>query len=418
MNSLGRMPIRNDQRGAVAIIVGICMLMFLGFAALALDLGHLFVARNELQNAADAGALAGAHNLYLYNEDDVAVSINEGANQAAINSATANLSEKVAVEVNDGDVQRGHYCFATETFTPSNSLDPVDLWDVTWDELDANPNFINAVRVVARRDETPVAAFFAGIFGDQYNSFKKSAEAIAYIGFAGNLQKFDVDQPIVICSDALRIAGEYSCGIGRMINSGPDLTTNETGGWTSYNQDDPCSGGTNANEVKTLVCGEGNPEPIMLGRPIATIGGEVQSAFKKMYDCWVAHSANKTQPWELTLPVVNCPDNNVGPCEKVVGAVTVTIIWINDQTDPGYNNAPRQMGNWSSIDPSGLNRWNSFVTEFNLQNQDGTPAPYDQKSIYFLPDCDPHEPIGTTGGENFGILARIPVLVNVPQMSP
>ena len=35
-----------------------------------------------------------------------------------------------------------------------------------------------------------------------------------------------------------------------------------------------------------------------------------------------------------------------------------------------------------------------------------------QKTIYFLPSCSFHEPKGQTGGENFGILARIPVLVD------
>jgi hypothetical protein len=120
----------------------------------------------------------------------------------------------------------------------------------------------------------------------------------------------------------------------------------------------------------------------------------------------------------MTLPVIDCPDNNVGTCERVVGAVTVNVVWINDQTDPQRNNAPWEMaavppgyGSWSSSDPIGQNRWDSFVTHFHLQNVDGTPAPYDQKSIYFLPDCTPHEPRGVTGGDNFGILAEIPVLV-------
>ncbi len=36
---------------------------------------------------------------------------------------------------------------------------------------------------------------------------------------------------------------------------------------------------------------------------------------------------------------------------------------------------------------------------------------YQKKNIFFLPDCTVHEPVGTTGGENFGILAEIPVLV-------
>jgi hypothetical protein len=34
-----------------------------------------------------------------------------------------------------------------------------------------------------------------------------------------------------------------------------------------------------------------------------------------------------------------------------------------------------------------------------------------KKCIYFLPDCNPHIPTGISGGENFGVLAKIPVLV-------
>jgi hypothetical protein len=36
---------------------------------------------------------------------------------------------------------------------------------------------------------------------------------------------------------------------------------------------------------------------------------------------------------------------------------------------------------------------------------------YQEKTIYFLPDCNPHVPAGVTGGDNFGIRAQIPVLV-------
>jgi hypothetical protein len=37
--------------------------------------------------------------------------------------------------------------------------------------------------------------------------------------------------------------------------------------------------------------------------------------------------------------------------------------------------------------------------------------PYAKKSIYFKPSCAAHDPEGVSGGENFGILAKIPVLV-------
>ena len=405
------------QRGSIAVIVGISIFMLVGFGALVVDISHLHVARNELQNAADAGALAGSR--VLYNDDGA---VNVGANQEAYDAATANKSEQTAVEVNwvsgnDGDVQRGHWSFGLagleRGFYPNASTTPVDLWNVSTEELDANLDFINAVRVVTRRTTqgTPVASFFAGIFG--HENFELSAEAVGYIGFAGTLLAHDVDQPIAICSDTLlNDSGEYTCNIGRMINSGVDAETSETGGWTSFDQDDPCTGGTNALEVRNLVCADGNPELIMLGSPVATTGGDVQTAFDALRACWIGETEQKIL-WPLVLPVIDCGDeNNVGTCEEIVGAVELNIVWITlAGEDPLYKDAPTQMAGWSNSDPDGAVRWNDFVTSFNLVNADGTPAPYAKKSIYFLPDCTPHDPIGISGGENFGILAKIPVLV-------
>lgn len=51
------------QRGAVAIIVGLSLAVLIGFAGLALDLGKLFIAKTELQNSADACALAASREL-------------------------------------------------------------------------------------------------------------------------------------------------------------------------------------------------------------------------------------------------------------------------------------------------------------------------------------------------------------------
>jgi hypothetical protein len=379
-------------------------------AALAIDVSHLFVVRSEIQNASDAGALAGAR--FLYNESGT--SVNQGVNQVAFNAATSNLSERVPVDVhwnggNSGDVERGHWSFAARTFTPNSSLQPVPLWDVSTEELDQNPNFINAVRVKARRQDKPADSFLARVFG--YRGFALSSEAVGYIGFAGTLAPFDVDQPIAICKQSLRLDDEYTCSVGRMTNSGHQVANHETAGWTDFNQVNPCQGGTNANAVRSLVCGDGNPDPIILGKPIATNGGAISSAFKALRECW-GNATGRTQPWKLTLLVIDCPGNNVSPCEKAMGAVVVNIVWITGEgQDPHYNDAPFQMGGWSNNDSNGKARWGSFVNYFNLKNVDGAPAPYDSKSIYFLPDCEPHIPTGTTGGENFGILAKIPVLV-------
>jgi hypothetical protein len=71
----------------------------------------------------------------------------------------------------------------------------------------------------------------------------------------------------------------------------------------------------------------------------------------------------------------------------------------------------------NDTEDAGRVRWASFVQHFNLKNVGATDdpnTPYSSfafKSIYFLPSCERHKLVGTTGGKNFGVLARIPVLV-------
>jgi len=60
---------RDDERGAVAVIVMALLVVIMGFAALVIDLGVLFVVRGELQNAADSGALAGLIELSFTGQD-------------------------------------------------------------------------------------------------------------------------------------------------------------------------------------------------------------------------------------------------------------------------------------------------------------------------------------------------------------
>jgi hypothetical protein len=66
----------------------------------------------------------------------------------------------------------------------------------------------------------------------------------------------------------------------------------------------------------------------------------------------------------------------------------------------------------------GESRWDCFVEHFNLRDNVtndlllDAKKNYQKKSILMQPDCTPHIPTGGTGGQNFGILARTPVLVN------
>jgi len=405
-----------DQQGAVLVLVTVAFIVLIAFAAFAIDVGHLYVVRNELQNAADAGALAGTR--VLYNDDGTV--INTFSNQVGHDGATANNSEKVAVDVhwtsgNTGDVERGHWSFATQTFTPNASLLPVDLWNVTTAELDADTDFINAVRVTARREDTPAYSFFASIFG--YDDFALSAAAVAYIGFSGTLGPGEVDQPIAICLQSLLLDGEYQCNTGRMLNSGSNNATHNTAGWTNFSQ--PCET-ANANEMKSLICSSGNPQSLELGFGIGATGGVIDIVLRDLRDCF--GPTTRTEPWNMTLPVIDCPGNNVSNCAPVVGAVNINIVWISRNDDMESDDFPptQGMGGWTAPTPAGDEytdaerqaAWDDFVTYFNLKNVDDDTATYAKKSIYFLPDCTPHEIAGRTGGQNFGLLAKYPVLVH------
>ena len=55
-----------DKRGAMAPITIILMVIFFALLAFVIDLGHLLLVREQLQNAADAAALAGARALFPY----------------------------------------------------------------------------------------------------------------------------------------------------------------------------------------------------------------------------------------------------------------------------------------------------------------------------------------------------------------
>jgi hypothetical protein len=71
------------------------------------------------------------------------------------------------------------------------------------------------------------------------------------------------------------------------------------------------------------------------------------------------------------------------------------------------------MGDWT-CDSSYTDAqcWAAFLMHYNIVNYDGSYPDLEQKSVYFRPSCDAHVPVGVTGGQNFGVLAKIPVLVD------
>jgi hypothetical protein len=131
----------------------------------------------------------------------------------------------------------------------------------------------------------------------------------------------------------------------------------------------------------------------------------VESVVANMKTCWWNQSEHGTKPWPVKLPVISCPDMSIENCAKVLDAVPINILWVNDNNDllvdPGLYHSfyPTTMAgipgyaDWTSPDPAhAIPSWNSFVSWFHLRDVNGQPVPYGNKAIYFIPDCNLPDP--------------------------
>ena len=86
-----------DERGMTLVMVGTGMLAFISATMLAVDVGVMMVARTQSQNAADAGALAGAVALAFDDFDDRSSS--GPAVQSAITASMSNMNSVINLQV-------------------------------------------------------------------------------------------------------------------------------------------------------------------------------------------------------------------------------------------------------------------------------------------------------------------------------
>lgn len=81
------------EEGQSLIQFAVALVILLGFVALAVDVGNYYAERRKMQNAADAGALAGAREMCIGN-----------GNSAAVNSARAYLSRNGVPSTSMSDI--------------------------------------------------------------------------------------------------------------------------------------------------------------------------------------------------------------------------------------------------------------------------------------------------------------------------
>ncbi len=179
------------------VMMALGLVAFLGLASLAIDMGHLYVTRNELQNVADAAALAGARQL-IDNSSGTAVVDSAAAQTAAMSVAQTQAQLSGLATLPNGSRTDLTIAFGNwNIYAGSGSA-----WTATDGSAGSNSN---AVQVTIQRATGtaygPVTNFLAGILG--IPTSQVSATATAYLGFANATLPGGVTLPIGLPTGAL-----------------------------------------------------------------------------------------------------------------------------------------------------------------------------------------------------------------------
>lgn len=157
------------QRGAVLPLVIIGLVVIIGMAGLALDLGHAYVNKTRLQNALDAAALSGAKNLLSTKDTDQAT-------DAAIKTFNLNLSadgnKELAVSLTSDNVE-----FSSTLFNPGTEP----------------PRYIRV-----RLNNFTLPTWLIHVLGDPFDQLTISASSVA-----GPMTLSCADiVPLIVCGDS------------------------------------------------------------------------------------------------------------------------------------------------------------------------------------------------------------------------
>jgi len=230
-----------NQAGVSAVIIAIVLTMLIGFTALAVDVGYMYVTKNELQNVADASALAGAGSLgsiyeglsreeqskYEFTRENIVNVVNEVAleNQAA----------KMNISINDADVTIGTWDGETGTLTAMTGSTLI---------------LPDAVRVIARRDGNangPILTFFARIFN--IATVNVVADATAALTSPATVDEGDLKTPFGISERMFN--PPFDCT--DVIKFSP--TTESCAGW--HNFFDAINANAMKNKLLGFIVGDG-----------------------------------------------------------------------------------------------------------------------------------------------------------------
>jgi len=253
----------HNESGVVFVLVLLSLPVMIGFMALAMDVGHYMVARNELQNAADATALAAANNIYpLTFTSNPTLPDWQAAETAA--TIAIGMNKSGGITLTDCEVETGYWNMARN---------PVDLQS---QGITPGPMDVPAVKVTVRRGDGinggPIGTWFAGIIG--IKTMNVGAEAVAVSASPGTVNSGAL-LPIAISKEIAEQADNYN-GITKTVRIGSayHYPNSMAGQWTSLALD--------RNDVPTIrdLIANGNPTPLGIGDNIWIQPGTKTSLYK------------------------------------------------------------------------------------------------------------------------------------------
>ncbi|MBI3838036.1 MAG: hypothetical protein HY288_08895 [Planctomycetia bacterium] len=251
---------RSRRCGVILVLTAIMLVFMVGLLALAVDIGYLEVAKAQLQEAADAAALAATAELVddtsLQGAPDLSAEITKARTMAVQYAAANPVCRSIpVVDPNPsnntaGDVVVGYLS------NPSDRTQAMNFSD---------PNQANAVQVKVQRTSTEngeVRLFFAPIFGSNSHSVQAIATAAMVNSFSGFRAPADGTNLMV-----LPFAMDKPTWDAMLAGGGTDnWTWNQTTGRFS-------SGSDGVREVNLFPQGTGSPG----NRGTVDIGGSNNS---------------------------------------------------------------------------------------------------------------------------------------------
>ncbi len=299
----------------MSVMVALLLIVLIGFAALALDVGYMMVMKNELQNTADAAALAGTGALgTIYSTMTYSAQLAYESSTSDVAPAIQALVTGMSLSIPNSDITIGQWNPLTNVFTAG--LDSPD-----------------AVNVIAERDNAvngPVPTFLAGVLG--IHSYPVSASATA--AFTG-LQSVPVGGlllPVGISIDWFTTTPNY-CSAPQPITLYP--TSAGCVGWNTFAQssnsaaelDLILTGLTNGSYQSPATTAGQTQFNFVVGTD-ASFFGDMQLLFNYMapQDDGVLDKDDNPATWTAIVPVYDAPCG-VTPTGlvNIVGFATVTI---------------------------------------------------------------------------------------------